>query len=185
MYCSITRMSFCTLTLPLNVLTLLSGVMAPPIDQLTVQGYDLQFGTNVLGHFYLTKLLLLALIAGAKSSPDGTARVVNTSSSVSLFVDTIDFSTLKDTPVRKKTYPQILYCQSKLVCLYSLYPFYHLISSACQGNILFANDLARRYEEQGIASTSLNPGNIHTPLQRHLSVIERQFLVSLKSLREY
>lgn len=26
-----------------------SGVMAPPKDQVTSQGYDLQFGTNVLG----------------------------------------------------------------------------------------------------------------------------------------
>lgn len=28
-----------------------SGVMVPPKDQVTVQGYDLQFGTNVLGTY--------------------------------------------------------------------------------------------------------------------------------------
>jgi hypothetical protein len=27
----------------------LSGVMNPPVDKITEQGYDLQFGTNVLG----------------------------------------------------------------------------------------------------------------------------------------
>ena len=29
--------------------TLVSGVMAPPKEQVTAQGYDLQFGTNVIG----------------------------------------------------------------------------------------------------------------------------------------
>ena len=57
-------------------------------------GYDLQIGTNVLGtepslalrksgnqhytgHFYFTKLLLPVLLAGAKSSPEGKARIVH------------------------------------------------------------------------------------------------------------
>ncbi|KAG6857165.1 hypothetical protein H0H87_008735 [Tephrocybe sp. NHM501043] len=48
-----------------------SGVMILPVELLTEQGYDLQFGTNVLGHFYLTKLLLPALLSGAKSSSEG------------------------------------------------------------------------------------------------------------------
>lgn len=89
--------------------------MVPPIDQLTAQGYDLTFGTNVLGHFYFTKLLIPLLLAGAKTSSDGKARVVNTSSSGSLFTNKIDFNTLKDTPARKKKGAQMLYCQSKLV----------------------------------------------------------------------
>lgn len=48
--------------------------MAAPIDRLTKDSYDLQFGTNVLGHFHLTSLLLPALLA----SP--SPRVVNVSS---------------------------------------------------------------------------------------------------------
>ena len=56
------------------------GVMRPPPKLLTSDGYDLQFGTNVLGHHILTTQLLPQLIAGAKSSPDGKARVVTTSS---------------------------------------------------------------------------------------------------------
>ena len=105
----------------------------PPIEQLTAQGYDLQFGTNVLGkstkmvlavapypilrlgHFYFTKLLLPTLLATAKVSPDGKVRVVNTSSSAHMFYDGIDFNTFKDGPARTKKGTQIMYCQSKLV----------------------------------------------------------------------
>ncbi|KAF5315260.1 hypothetical protein D9619_006955 [Psilocybe cf. subviscida] len=86
----------------LHVLFNNAGVMTPPIDNLTAQGYDLQFGTNVLGHFYFTKLLIPALLAGAKSTQDGKARVVNTSSSASEFIKTINFNTLKDGAARKK-----------------------------------------------------------------------------------
>ncbi|KAG5719733.1 hypothetical protein E4T56_gene18524 [Termitomyces sp. T112] len=134
----------------LHVLFNNAGVMVPPIELLTEQGYDLQFGTNVLGHFYLTKLLLPALLAGAKSSPDGKARVVNTSSSVHLS-GSLNFNTFKDSPKRRKTFSISLYSQSKF------------------GNVVFATELGRRYGEQGIVSTSLNPGNLRTDLQRHIS----------------
>ncbi|KAJ6597943.1 hypothetical protein B0H10DRAFT_2231808 [Mycena sp. CBHHK59/15] len=33
------------------------GVMSPPTEMLTAQGLDLQFGTNIVGHFFLTELL--------------------------------------------------------------------------------------------------------------------------------
>lgn len=115
---------------------ILRGVMVPPIRDITAQGYDLQFGTNVLGaiycsyvsqlpqliersyfagHFYFTKLLLPALLAGSKSSPDGWARVVNTSSAMAGLGKKINFKTLTDTPERKKKIAWQLYGQSKLV----------------------------------------------------------------------
>lgn len=68
--------------------------MSPPISHVTADGYDLQFGTNVLGHFYLTTLLLPTLLAGSKSSGDGVARVVNTSSAGHQF-GSLDFNTFK------------------------------------------------------------------------------------------
>ncbi|PPR04095.1 hypothetical protein CVT24_010668 [Panaeolus cyanescens] len=133
----------------LHVLFNNAGVMGPPIDHLTKQGYDAQFGTNVLGHFYFTKLLLPALLRGAKSSPDGKARVVNTSSSTSLLVNGVDFNTFKDSPARLRYSSRTLYSQSKL------------------GNVLFSNALARRYGDKGIVSTSLNPGNLDSEIRRH------------------
>ncbi|KAF8799007.1 NAD(P)-binding protein [Phlegmacium glaucopus] len=138
----------------LHVLFNNAGVMVPPVEQVTVQGYDLQFGTNVLGHFYFTKLLLPTLLAAAKTSPDGKARIVNTSSLGHIFSSGLDFNTFKDGPARKKKGIQTLYAQSKL------------------GNVHVSNEFAKRYGEQGIVSTSLNPGNIKSDLQRHISPFE-------------
>ena len=98
-----------------HVLRVHSGVMWPAIDMLTADGYDLQFGTNVLGHFYFTELLTPALLAGAKASSDGRARVVATSSS-GAYLGALNYSTFKDTPERKKLSKEELYYQSKLVC---------------------------------------------------------------------
>ena len=112
-----------------------------PTEQLTTQGYDLQFGTNVLGkstyykrstsrcalkvtllyfflrlgHFYFTKLLLPTLLATAKISPDVKVRIVNTSSMAHVQCSGIDFNTFKEGPARKKKGTGWLYSQSKLV----------------------------------------------------------------------
>ena len=88
--------------------------MIPPIDMLTDDGYDLQFGTNVLGHFYFTKLLLPTLLSAAKSAPEGTARIVNTSSNGHWFGNLM-YDTMKDGPARRKQGPWELYGQSKTV----------------------------------------------------------------------
>jgi len=133
----------------LHILFNNGGVMMCPVNSLTVDGYDLQFGTNVLGHFYFTKPVTPALLAGAKTSTDGTARVVNTSSWMHLITE-LDFNTFKDSPARKAAGTSTLYSQSKL------------------GNVIFSNELARRYSDKGIVSTSLNPGNVRTDLQRHV-----------------
>lgn len=90
------------------------GVMGPPIDQLTADGYDLQFGTNVLGHYYLTILLMPALLAGTKTSGDGYAWVVNTSSSVH-WGSGLEFNISKESPARKNKGESSLYAQSKTV----------------------------------------------------------------------
>lgn len=58
----------------LDVLLNNAGVMATPYKQLTKDGYDMQFGVNVLAHFHFTTLLLDALLAAPEP------RVVNVSS---------------------------------------------------------------------------------------------------------
>ncbi|EIM82656.1 NAD-P-binding protein [Stereum hirsutum FP-91666 SS1] len=134
----------------LHVLFNNGGVMQPPIDQLTSDGYDLQFGTNVLGHFYFTRLLLPTLMA--TSTPASPARVVNTSSYGHQVQNELVFESFRDGDVRRKIGRAGLYYQSKL------------------GNVVFATELARRYGDKGIVSTSLNPGNLHSELQRTLDL---------------
>lgn len=90
------------------------GIMHPPLEQLTEDGYDLQFGTNVLGHYYLTMLVMPALLAGTKTSGDGHARVVNTSSSGHMFYG-INFNSFRDGSARRKMRSSRLYFQSKTV----------------------------------------------------------------------
>lgn len=115
-----------------------SAVLGVPIDQLTVDGYDMTWGTNtlgrrfsvvgaeppvlsvlcVLGPFYFTKLLLPALFKA--STPENKSRVVNCSSAGSiaagsLFGSGLDFATFKDSPRRRKYSTPELYGQSKFV----------------------------------------------------------------------
>ncbi|KAI0330505.1 NAD-P-binding protein [Cubamyces sp. BRFM 1775] len=136
----------------LHILFNNAGLMWPPVSQTTKDGYDLQFGTNVLGPFYFTKLLMPALIAGAASSPDHHARVVTTSSSAA-YIDTLRWDTFKDTPQRRKMSTETLYNQSKF------------------GDVVLANQIAKRYANKGIISISVNPGNIRTDLQRYVSPV--------------
>ncbi|KAF8556734.1 NAD(P)-binding protein [Imleria badia] len=128
--------------------------MHPPVDMVTDDGYDLQFGTNVLGHFYLTKLLLPILISTAKLSPEGTVRVVNTAS-LGHWFGNLQFDTFMDGPKRRAKRTFWLYGQSKT------------------GNIVFSAELHRRYHDQGIVSTALHPGTINTELTRYYGNLQQ------------
>ncbi|KAI0738885.1 hypothetical protein C8Q80DRAFT_216545 [Daedaleopsis nitida] len=131
--------------------------MACPMDLLTAEGLDLQWGTNVVGHWYFTELLMPALTAGAQSSPDHHARVVTTSSSAA-YMGIVDFDTLNDGAKRRaKMNPATLYAQSKF------------------GNAIVARQVAKRYADKGIISISVNPGNIESDLQRHMSKLFQTF----------
>ncbi len=67
---------------PIDILINNAGIMIPPLSR-TADGFELQFGTNHLGHFALTNLLL----------PEITGRVVNVSSSAHR-MGAIDFADL-------------------------------------------------------------------------------------------
>ncbi|KAL1946145.1 hypothetical protein VTO73DRAFT_15272 [Trametes versicolor] len=141
----------------LHILFNNAGVMIPPLRDATQDGYDLQFGVNVVAHFYLTELLMPALLAGVASSPDRHARVVTTTSSAA-YLGKLRYNTFKDGPARMKSSRDALYTQSKL------------------GNTIVAHETSKRYAEKGIVSFSVNPGNIQTELQRHVPGLVRKFL---------
>ncbi|PCH39964.1 NAD(P)-binding protein [Wolfiporia cocos MD-104 SS10] len=122
------------------------------------EGYDLQFGVNVLGHFHLTRLLLPALLA-ASSSPTSEhhapeARVVTTSSLGHVFTP-LDLDAVHPGPARTRLGRQELYQMSKY------------------GNVVFAAELARRYGEQELVSIAVNPGNIRSDLNRDASAVQK------------
>lgn len=154
----------------LDLLFANAGVMNPPKGSKTVQGHELQMGTNVLGHFLLTKLLMPTLLATAEARASEsrergyhTVRVIVTSSNAHLFAPKggINF----DDPNLAFSDPRASYGQSKI------------------GNVLLSKGLAQRYGDRGITSHSLNPGIIKTELTRHMSSTERSMVVSCSSFR--
>ncbi|KAF9234873.1 hypothetical protein BU15DRAFT_78636 [Melanogaster broomeanus] len=62
----------------LNVLFNNAGVDGSSDGSAHDASYDLQFGTNVLGHFYFTKLVLLSFSPPRNRHQHGIARVANT-----------------------------------------------------------------------------------------------------------
>ena len=120
--------------------------MAVPYGE-TEDGFERHLGTNHLGHFLLFQLLKPALLSS--SSPSFPSRVVAVSSSAHHNVPIhFDDYTLRSRPEGYDKWAG--YGQSKLA------------------NIYFSNELERRYGSKGIHSTSVMPGGIETPLQRHL-----------------
>lgn len=124
------------------------GVMNTPINQLTTDGYECQFGTNVIGHYLFTKSLHPLLCASAKN---GGARVIHSSSSALHFSNPPDLEAMKDIEALKRIGSAQMYMQSKLA------------------NLLLSNEMSRRYKDDGIVSVAVNPGNIRTGIQRHTS----------------
>ncbi|KAG6853457.1 putative secondary metabolism biosynthetic enzyme [Blastosporella zonata] len=127
----------------------------PHSMDVTEDGYDIQWGTNVVGPFHFTQLLMPALLAAARHSDD-KSRVVFTSSIV--LSKGINFDSLRDTPARKKVGADQRYGQSKLA------------------NIVLAREVARRYGDKGVIAVSLDPGGTKTDLQQHLPSWARPIL---------
>jgi NAD(P)-dependent dehydrogenase (short-subunit alcohol dehydrogenase family) len=123
---------------PLHMLINNAGVMMLP-RQRTKDGFEMQFGTNHLGHFALTNLLL----------PHITDRVVTVSSGAHRWGGaTIGFD---DLDLTANYTPQRAYAQSKLA------------------NLLFTLELQRRLAESGstVRALAAHPGYAATNLQSH------------------
>ncbi|KAM5530131.1 hypothetical protein V8D89_016209 [Ganoderma adspersum] len=141
----------------LDVLFLNAGVMFPPPEQLTAQGYDATVGVNVVGHHLFLRLLYPLLVSPhpnpASASHPGPARIIWVSSSANYLVPgRLDFTTFTDGPARqrKKVDTFGMYCQSKLA------------------QIQVSAVVARRAADKGedVVSITIDPGNIRSEIYR-------------------
>lgn len=123
----------------LDILINNAGVMTPPKRLSTADGFELQFGTNYLGHYALTARLLPWLSKGA--SP----RVVNVSSGAHKMLADIHFDDLQ---WQRRYAPWRAYAQSKLAML------------------MFALELQRRSDADGwgVLANAAHPGYARTDL---------------------
>jgi len=135
----------------LNILINNAGVMALPQRVTSKDGYELQFATNHLGHFYLTNLLLDVI---KKSAP---SRIINLSSMIQLR-GKFNF---EDINAEKAYDPLEAYAQSKLA------------------NVVFTKELQRRLEGTGVKVVSLHPGVVRTELTRNLSTAQKIFIYAI------
>jgi NAD(P)-dependent dehydrogenase (short-subunit alcohol dehydrogenase family) len=123
----------------LDILINNAGVMVPPYSK-TTDGFELQFGTNHLGHFALTGLLFPILNSTAGS------RIV-TVSSIAHRQGNLNFD---DLAWEDRDYkPGLAYGDSKIANLY------------------FTYELARKTEGKDITVTAAHPGWTATDLQRY------------------
>lgn len=125
---------------PLDLLVNNAGVMAPPTRLTTVDGFELQMGSNYLGPFALTLRLLPALLAAP------VPRVTTMSSGAANY-GRIDFDDLQWE--RRRYRPTLSYAQSKLA------------------DLMLARQLAGVAAERrwNLLSTAAHPGYTVTNLQ--------------------
>lgn len=131
---------FKSMNLPLQLLINNAGVAG--LRGKTVDGFEMAFGINHLGHFLLTQLLLPDLL------DSGPSRVVTVSSRAHKRTAGIDWDALKKTTGSWTGIEE--YAVSKLA------------------NLLFSAELARRTEGTGLSCYSLHPGVVDTEIWRAL-----------------
>jgi NAD(P)-dependent dehydrogenase (short-subunit alcohol dehydrogenase family) len=118
-----------------------AGVMYTPLER-TAEGFEMQFGTNHVGHFLLTNLLVPMLLA------DPPSRVVNLSSGGHWGSDIV----WDDPNFDRREYDKMsAYGQSKTA------------------NILFSVELDRRLADRGVHAYAVHPGMIATELGRSMT----------------
>jgi NAD(P)-dependent dehydrogenase (short-subunit alcohol dehydrogenase family) len=137
---------------PLHLLINNAGIVTSGLER-TVEGWELQFATNHLGHFRLAVGLHDSLVIGAAER--GGARIVSLSSTAHMRAG-VDFDDLQ---FERRAYdPQIAYAQSKTA------------------NSLFSVEATRLWQSDCIVTNTVNPGGIATGLQRNFSATQRASL---------
>ncbi|MET0993707.1 MAG: SDR family NAD(P)-dependent oxidoreductase [Mycobacterium sp.] len=133
-----------------------AGVMWTP-KSTTKDGFELQFGTNHLGHFAFTGLLLDRLL------PVPGSRVVTVSSQGHRMRAAIHFDDLQ----WEREYDRIAaYGQSKLA------------------NLLFTYELQRRLRTTNTAAVAAHPGGSNTELARNVPPMQRVAMAALAPLTQ-
>lgn len=123
----------------IDMLILNAGVMACPYSK-TEDGFEMQFGTNHLGHFLMACLIAPKLAEGG--------RIISLSSSGHQFSPVV----FDDIQFEHRDYDRWLsYGQAKTA------------------NALFAVGLNKRLAHRGIEALAIHPGAIQTDLARHLT----------------
>jgi len=140
--------AFAALQLPLHLLVNNAGVAGA--RGLTIDGFEMTFGVNHVGHFLLTQLLLPHLIAAAP------ARVVTVASRAHKRTSGIDWEDVRR-PTRSITGIRE-YANSKLA------------------NLLFSAELAKRLQGTQVSTYSLHPGVVDTEIWRALPTWARPLL---------
>ena len=122
-----------------------AGVMNTPSGR-TKDGFETQFGTNHLGHFLFTELLVPRLVESAPS------RIVNLSSCYhDKAVGREGYIDFEDPNFQRRRYDGwAAYAQSKLA------------------NLLYAKDLANRLAGSGVLAFSVHPGWVRSNLMRSM-----------------
>jgi NAD(P)-dependent dehydrogenase (short-subunit alcohol dehydrogenase family) len=147
----------------LDILMNNAGIIAKP-PSLSVDGYEIQFATNHLGHAMLTRKLLPYLLKAAEE-PGSDVRVVsNTSDGYEfhrMIKGGISFTDLDSGSTMNKWIlgPWQRYGQSKVA------------------NVLFTSELARRYPQ--IMSVAIHPGVVKTPMVTEMRGFPRYFNYTL------
>ena len=132
-----------------------AGVMAPKKRLVTEEGFELQFGTNVLGHFALTARLMSALERGRSAVIEDAPRIV-TIASIAHKRGRINFEDLN----RERNYdPMEAYAQSKLANLMLTFELERRLRAKMLGPISVA-------AHPGVASTRLFQSDDYPAVER-------------------
>ncbi|KAK3208467.1 hypothetical protein GRF29_77g886711 [Pseudopithomyces chartarum] len=142
-----------------------AGVMNIQERTLSVDGVEMHFATNYLGHFLFTNLIMPKILAGTNK------RIVNVSS-VGTFVSPIRFSDLRwekphsSIPDAEKPNVAMLAAAKLPVSDSTTYTPFGAYGVSKTANILYSVALNVRLSKHGVLSVALHPGEIMTELQR-------------------